>query len=690
MVYSAPIALFIGHRPELTEKILNAIAQVRPQTLLIFANGSPSPETEEKCQQTRELIQQINGETQVLTHLCDTYLDPAQKMATALDWIFSQVEEVVIVEETCYPSLSFFAFCERLLTDYGQDERITHINGIKGHQQPSVTETSYDFSLYPHYLGWATWKRVWQHYDSELKQWPHLYHQGLLKGLFADPQEQEYWTRQLKGRFQGDSKDGTLAWNLACWSQHGLAITPSVDLVYGLETEEYPSFYPTVAQGSAFFMRGGKLTLNHPKYVLANQTNDLQIAAQFLVTDPGLDLYQQLQEKREELEHKHLAEKKEIIESQYHSIYSKTSELTEQLQQGQAIVEAIESSKFWKLRQRWIRLKEAILNSPLFSTQMSVRQQFKANARTIETPPHLSVVSPLTGSSSVRLLERMPAQKLIDDWKLHTQLDITEELKGHPEIYLYQCEQTKLNFFAPLDTVGSGNLYAQLDKFEWYYSDDKWEYSLALQDLSGCNNVLEVGSGFGFFIEKAQSKGIKITGLELNEHAVKVAEDKQLPVKPLDLQNVAENAPESYDAVCSFQVLEHVSNPKDFIRWSVEVLKPGGKLILGVPNAHSFLKHQYCLLDMPPHHMTQWSAETFKSLENLFPIKLIKVKIEPLADCHVTGYLTSYRDYWCSVSPLGKFVFSEPAMSYYETILNQGLRKWFPGQTLYVEFKKIG
>ncbi|MDJ0728374.1 MAG: hypothetical protein QNJ33_00100 [Crocosphaera sp.] len=374
MVYSAPIVLFIGHRPQLTEKILNAITQVRPQTLLIFANGSPSPETEEKCQQTRELIEQINCETQVLTHLCDTYLDPPQRMATALDWIFSQVEEVVILEESCYPSLSFFAFCERLLTDYGQDERISHINGIKGHQQPSVTETSYDFSQYPHYLGWATWKRVWQHYDSKLKQWPQLYHQGLLKGLFADPQEQEYWTRQLKASFQGELKDGTLDWNLACWSQHGLAITPSVDLVSALEKEEYPSFYPTVAHGSEPLIQGNQSTLNHPKYVLPNQSSDQQIFSQFLAADPGFNIYQQLQQKREELEQTHLKREQEIVQSQYHEVYSKISQLREQLQQGQRIVEAMESSKFWKVRQKWIKFKEKALQFLGLSPQSKDQQ----------------------------------------------------------------------------------------------------------------------------------------------------------------------------------------------------------------------------------------------------------------------------------------------------------------------------
>ncbi|EAZ88810.1 class I SAM-dependent methyltransferase [Crocosphaera chwakensis] len=689
MVYSAPVAVFIGHRPELTKKVLEAIAKVSPQTLLIFSNGSASIQEEANCQKTREVIQEIHWDCEILTYLSDTYLEHHERIETALNWIFSQVEEAVILEEACYASPSFFAFCEELLRYYRQDERIAHINGIKGYQGSSVVEDGYYFSQYPHYLGWATWKRAWQHYDSELKQWPEVQTADLLKGVFDDPQEQEYWTRQLRAAFRGELKDGTLAWNLACWSQHGMAIAPSVDLIVALDQVPYPKFYPIFNEVAFELTKRTNLTQNHPNIILPNHIIDRQIFAQILASELSCSLEQELKQKREELEQIQIEKENQLLRDQINKVQTQLSQLNEQLQQREGIIKAMESSKFWKIRKRWINLKEEILESPLFLTQISAREQFKANAKVLETPSQSSVVSPLTGSTSVTLLERIPAQKLIDDWKLHTQIDISEELKGYPEICLYQCDQTQLKFFVPLDTVGSGNLYAQLDKFDWYYTDEKWEYALALQDLSDCQTALEVGSGFGFFIEKAKKSGINITGIELNEHAVKIAEGKQLPIKQLDLQDVAENYPESYDAVCSFQVLEHVSDPKNFIRWSVEALKPGGKLILGVPNAHSFLKHQYCLLDMPPHHMTQWSAATFKSLEKLFPIKLTKVKIEPLADYHVTGYLTSYRDYWSSVSPLGKFFFSEKAMSYYEKILNKGLKKWFPGQTLYVEFEKL-
>ena len=47
-----------------------------------------------------------------------------------------------------------------------------------GHQQ---TEDSYYFSRYTHSWGWATWKRAWKYADIEMKTWPKVREQNLLK-----------------------------------------------------------------------------------------------------------------------------------------------------------------------------------------------------------------------------------------------------------------------------------------------------------------------------------------------------------------------------------------------------------------------------------------------------------------------------------------------------------------------------
>lgn len=218
---------------------------------------------------------------------------------------------------------------------------------------------------------------------------------------------------------------------------------------------------------------------------------------------------------------------------------------------------------------------------------------------------------------------------------------------------------------------------------------NNWKHQVALQNLSKGENILEIDSAFGFFVKSGLEAGLNIKGIELNEAAVVAVKERNLPVERLDLKEAANLYFESLDAVCSFQVLEHVSNPKDFINWSLQMLKLGGKLIFCVPNTESFLKYQYNLLDMPPHHMLQWSKHSFKAIEKLFPVKLEKVIYEPLATYHVLDYIMAYSSYFCSKSTSGKIFFNRYTLPVYERCLNFGLRKLLTGQSLYVQFCKI-
>ena len=297
-------------------------------------------------------------------------------------------------------------------------------------------------------------------------------------------------------------------------------------------------------------------------------------------------------------------------------------------------------------------------------------------------------LSPLTGSDNVTLLETIQADQLIQEWKDSLQIDITNELHGYKFIQLYQCNQTKLNFFVPFDIAGSEMIYRSLQNFDWYYMPDKWEYQVALKDFSDCKDILEVGCGFGDFIKSGIEAGLNIRGIELNQLAVIAAQKSNLPVERLNLKEAANLYNESLDGVCSFQVLEHVPNPKDFIQWSIQMIKPGGKLIYCVPNSESFLKSQYNLLDMPPHHMLQWSEVSFRALETIFSIKLEKVIFEPLAQYHVSAYLAAYAKRF-RVALLGKVFFNHYTLPLYGKCLSLGFRKLLKGQSLYVQFRKL-
>lgn len=300
-------------------------------------------------------------------------------------------------------------------------------------------------------------------------------------------------------------------------------------------------------------------------------------------------------------------------------------------------------------------------------------------------------VSPLVPTALVRLLNTIPVAKLIDDWKISLGLAIGDELAGIEEIFLYRCQASRIDFFWPPEAAGTVNFYENLRKFDWYYMSDKWEFAEALRDMANCPRILEVGSGPGWFVERAMKalRDSTVKGIELNENAASQAQQKKLPVEPLDLRELV-NQGETFDAVCSFQVLEHVHRPRELLEAMIQVLAPGGMLILSVPNRESFLGHQYNLLDMPPHHMTRWNGKVFGYLSRLFPLKLLRLRFEPLAPYHIPGYVEAYGQYWRARLPLFHRYLSEGRLRRIADILHQkGLYRFLRGQSLYGVFQRL-
>lgn len=297
---------------------------------------------------------------------------------------------------------------------------------------------------------------------------------------------------------------------------------------------------------------------------------------------------------------------------------------------------------------------------------------------------------PICGSPDISLVNSIDTEQLIGVWKQQLNIDVSRDFQNVHNVDLFECDCCHLQFFLPDSLSGSPQLYTQLQRFDWYYMPHKWEHNAALEDMEGCERILEIGCGFGDFVARARSdKGLDAEGIELNVSAVKKAQQSGLPVRGLDLGKVATQFTGHYDAVCSFQVLEHVPNPKDFLEYSCALTKPGGKLILGLPNAESFLRYQFNILDMPPHHVTRWSSKVLHHLPKLFPLRVEHIKLEPLAEYHVVGYVNAY------FSALAKYgvsrYFLRPRLMPWisEFIRLTGLRKLLTGQSLYVSFVRV-
>lgn len=296
--------------------------------------------------------------------------------------------------------------------------------------------------------------------------------------------------------------------------------------------------------------------------------------------------------------------------------------------------------------------------------------------------------SPLTGNIVCEPLAVYVTKQLVEDWRLMFGIEIGSELAGVSCIRKYRCPESGLFFFAPSGITGSSRLYEGLAGFDWYYPSKKWEYDECLKSLAKDLSILEVGCGSGRFLEQAQAQGHAVRGLDINPSAVETARQNGLDVTCEELHEHANECAEKYDCVCAFQILEHLANPVEFLKDALRVIKPNGQLVLATPNAESFLRYQYTLLDLPPHHVTQWSSESYRFLEKVLPVEIELISFEPLALEHVESYARSTAQHISGRFKVGARIVRSLVSKTITLVCALGLRRFFRGQCMLVVFRK--
>ena len=305
------------------------------------------------------------------------------------------------------------------------------------------------------------------------------------------------------------------------------------------------------------------------------------------------------------------------------------------------------------------------------------------------------MLSPLTGTDNVSLVTISDPRKIATLWRDGMKIQVGSDFEKIPKIELWKCHDTGLCWYEPSEAAGVGELYSQLENFEWYYIPDKWEFEFARKLVTHSVTALEVGVGFGHFLETCRTNGADIMGLELNPSAASRVRERGFKIFEEGLDQLADRiGEERFDSIFSFQVLEHVAAPRQFLEGMLRNLKVGGRIVISVPNASIMRRidpDNRDILNQPPHHMSHWDVNVFKSLENYMPVKLRSAHQEPLAAYHVNWVVKSYlRNRFAFLgSSLNKILFNRVSLFPVHELMRLGFRKWFPGHTLLVELEKV-
>jgi SAM-dependent methyltransferase len=128
--------------------------------------------------------------------------------------------------------------------------------------------------------------------------------------------------------------------------------------------------------------------------------------------------------------------------------------------------------------------------------------------------------------------------------------------------------------------------------------------------------LLDVGCALGFFVRAAAAHGWEAHGVELSEYAASAAAAQGLRVVHGDFLAL-EVEPAHLAAVTMLDVLEHVADPRAYVRRAHDLLRPGGVLAVETADLASVLARAWGRryhFFTPPNHLTYFTRATLGRL----------------------------------------------------------------------------
>jgi 2-polyprenyl-3-methyl-5-hydroxy-6-metoxy-1,4-benzoquinol methylase len=170
------------------------------------------------------------------------------------------------------------------------------------------------------------------------------------------------------------------------------------------------------------------------------------------------------------------------------------------------------------------------------------------------------------------------------------------------------------------------------------------------------NHILDVGCATGEFLNYMKSKGWNTTGVEPDEQVRQIAKETY-HLNIYDESQVPIMKDESFDVITLWHVLEHVADLSGRMKDLNRILKPGGILIIAVPNSNSpdadIYKENWAAYDVP-RHLYHFSEKSMKMLLDKFsfsnievlPMKFDSYYVSLLSEKYIHGKMRWINGFW--------------------------------------------
>ncbi len=211
---------------------------------------------------------------------------------------------------------------------------------------------------------------------------------------------------------------------------------------------------------------------------------------------------------------------------------------------------------------------------------------------------------------------------------------------------VYECTQCHTSFVDPMSNLkeeydiiyGSDSTKDAATDFYYYlahgvkklsdplnnlrnFSAIFWAVIKAVKDnnIKKGSKILEIGSGLGYFTHAFNKDGYQCEGLDYSSTAVDFAKKFFGGIHTQgSIEEFSKSHKNMYDVVVATEVIEHVVDPVTFVQKSLEVLKPGGRLILTTPIKDIHPEGTIWETEPPPVHLWWFTEKGIDSIARRF------------------------------------------------------------------------
>lgn len=233
-------------------------------------------------------------------------------------------------------------------------------------------------------------------------------------------------------------------------------------------------------------------------------------------------------------------------------------------------------------------------------------------------------------------------------------------MKGYESNYLVSCADCSFVFAQKIPTEKELN-----DHYSTTYTREDYlspitikryhEILNKLESYRQTGNLLDIGCGVGYFLEVAKERGWKVYGTEYTDESMNINKAKGFNMHQGKL-NAANYAPEFFDVITSFEVIEHINNPIEEVNNISQILRKGGAFYCTTPNFNSLLRAQLgnnWNVIAYPEHLSYYTPKSidillskagFKKLEivttGISITRFKKSRDQSITESHITGQST--------------------------------------------------